>query len=87
MPRPPGLPCGLLNVGNTCFSLCTVRLQGAAIAVLTISDLGYVNSLLQTLFHAEEFRDELLKFRPSGSKLEEEHSPGGGMTKLHKSLD
>ncbi|CAE7028626.1 USP25 [Symbiodinium sp. CCMP2456] len=55
MPRPPGLPCGLLNVGNTC----------------------YVNSLLQTLFHAEEFRDQLLRFRPL-SLAKPEESCGEG---------
>eukprot|EP00930_Biecheleria_cincta_P003478 TRINITY_DN104414_c0_g1_i1.p1 TRINITY_DN104414_c0_g1~~TRINITY_DN104414_c0_g1_i1.p1 ORF type:complete len:1062 (+),score=252.69 TRINITY_DN104414_c0_g1_i1:36-3188(+) len=41
MVRTPGLPCGLTNVGNTC----------------------YVNSLLQTLYHIDEFRDQMLSFR------------------------
>eukprot|EP00439_Symbiodinium_sp_Y106_P082703 s1430_g22.t1 len=58
MPRPPGLPCGLLNVGNTC----------------------YVNSLLQTLFHAEEFRDQLLRFRPLSLPKPEESCGEGTPT-------
>ncbi|CAJ1350115.1 unnamed protein product, partial [Effrenium voratum] len=55
MPRQPGLPCGLLNVGNTC----------------------YVNSLLQTLFHAEAFRTQILCFEhpPDGADQPEGESP------------
>lgn len=39
--RQQGLPCGLLNIGNTC----------------------YVNSLLQTLIHIDEFREQMLRYR------------------------
>mmetsp|Transcript_65238 Transcript_65238/g.211248 ORF Transcript_65238/g.211248 Transcript_65238/m.211248 type:complete len:1145 (-) Transcript_65238:110-3544(-) len=39
--RKDGLPCGLRNVGNTC----------------------YVNSLLQTFLHIDEFRDQMLRYR------------------------
>lgn len=47
--RAPGVPCGLMNIGNTC----------------------YVNSLLQTLFHIQAFRDEILKFRSPDEKKEQ----------------
>eukprot|EP00931_Biecheleriopsis_adriatica_P072952 TRINITY_DN47330_c0_g1_i1.p1 TRINITY_DN47330_c0_g1~~TRINITY_DN47330_c0_g1_i1.p1 ORF type:complete len:1138 (-),score=236.26 TRINITY_DN47330_c0_g1_i1:46-2979(-) len=60
MPRCPGLPCGLMNVGNTC----------------------YVNSLLQTLFHVDEVRKELLQFR-----LSEESTAQEGQAHEDRSAD
>ncbi|CAK8994461.1 unnamed protein product [Durusdinium trenchii] len=62
MPRPLGLPCGLLNVGNTC----------------------YVNSLLQTLFHAETFRNQVLRFESGTDPSRLEGLPPSSFSSLQR---
>lgn len=52
--RKPGYPCGLMNIGNTC----------------------YVNSLLQTFLHLDEFRDWMLRYRTPD---ETKDSPSDGI--------